>query len=60
MRAVQSQKICTLIGSVCPKHTDIWMKKYRRVLSHDTEEWCKVLIKTDSCFQKWHKEFGEL
>ena len=29
------------------------MKKYRRVMSHDTEEWCKVWRKTDSWFQKW-------
>ena len=36
-----------------------YMKKYRRVMSHDTEEWCKVWRKTDSWFQKWHEEFGE-
>ena len=35
------------------------MKKYRRVMFHDTEEWCKVWRKTDSWFQKWHEEFGE-
>ena len=27
------------------------MKKYRRVTSHDTEEWCKVWRKTDPWFQ---------
>ena len=26
-------------------------------MSHDTEEWCKVWIKTDSWFQDWHGEF---
>ena len=35
------------------------LKKYRRVMSHDTEEWCKIWIKTNFLFQKWH-EFGEL
>ena len=30
-----------------------------KVMSHDTEEWCKVWRKTNSCFQKWHEEFGE-
>ena len=35
------------------------MKKYRRVISHDTEEWCKVWRKTDSWFQEWYEKFGE-
>ena len=34
------------------------MEKYRRVMSHDSKECCKVSRKTDSSFQKWH-EFGE-
>ena len=38
MRAGKSLKICTLIGYFCPKHIKIWMKKYRRVIFHDTEE----------------------
>ena len=39
MRAVESLKICTSIRSFCPNHAKIFMKKYRRVLSHDKEEW---------------------
>ena len=35
------------------------MKKHRRVMSHDTEEGCKVWRKTDPWFQKWHEELGE-
>ena len=35
------------------------MKKYRRVMSQDTEESWRVWRRTDSWFQKWHKEFGE-
>ena len=27
------------------------MEKYRRVMPHDTEEWCKVWRKTDSWLQ---------
>ena len=32
MRAVESPKICTLIGSFCPKHIKIQTKKYGRVI----------------------------
>ena len=49
MQAVENLKICTLMGS-------FWD---RRVISHDTDEWCKVLRKTDSWFLKWHEEFGK-
>ena len=59
MRAVESLKICTLIGSFCPKHIKIQTKKYGRVMFHDTEEWCKVWRKTDSWFQKRHEKFAE-
>ena len=34
-------------------------KKYRRVISHDTEDWSKLWIKTNFLFKKWHEEFGE-
>ena len=34
-------------------------KVHKRVISHDTEEWCKAWRETDSCFQKWYEEFGE-
>ena len=33
-------------------------KKYRGVISHDCEEWCKIWRKNDLLFQKW-QEFGE-
>ena len=35
------------------------MKKYRRIISRDTDEWCKVWRKTGSWLQKWHYEFGK-
>ena len=28
------------------------MKNYKRLMSHETEQWCKVWGKTDSSFQK--------
>ena len=40
-------KFCTLMGSFCKNHIKFQLKKYRRVISHDIEEWCKVLRKTD-------------
>ena len=42
MQAVESLKICTMIGSFCSKHINFYIKKYRRVMFHDTEEWCKI------------------
>ena len=30
--------ICNLMGFFRPKHIKIWMKEYRRVMSHDSEE----------------------
>ena len=42
------------------------MKKYRRFMPHNAEEWCKVWRKTDYWLQtigywlqKWHEQFGE-
>ena len=47
-----------LMGSFCRKDT-FYIKKYRRVVSHDTGEWCKVWRKTGSWFQKLHDKFGK-
>ena len=44
------------MGSFCPKHSKFQMKKYKRVMSHHTEERCKLLRETDSWFQKLHEE----
>ena len=60
MRAVKSLKICTLIGSFCPKHVKILMKKYRRLsfmaLKSDAKFEKK---KNDSWFQNRHEEFDK-
>ena len=39
--AVNSMKFCTLMGSFCPNDIKFQLKKYRRIISYDTEEWCK-------------------
>ena len=59
MWAVKSLKFCTLMGFFCPNDIKFQLKKHRRVIFYDTEEWCKVLRKTDFWFQIWPKEFGE-
>ena len=41
---VKFHQICTLIGSLKYK---ILAKKYRGVISHDPEDWCKLWRKTD-------------
>ena len=55
---IKFHQICILIGSFCWKNIKLQLKKYRRVMSHDTEEWCKIRSKTDMLLQKW-QEFGE-
>ena len=52
-------KICTFIGSYCAKYLMFDLKKYRGVIFHDTEEWCKIWRKTDLWFGKWHEEYGK-
>ena len=38
---------------------NVWLKKYRGVIFHDTKEWCKIWRKTDFWFRKWHEEYGK-
>ena len=47
------------MGSFWPTYIMFELKKYRRVIFHDTEEWCKIWRKTDLWFEKWHEEFGK-
>ena len=55
---VKFHQMCTLIGSFCWKYIKLQLKKYRGVMSHDTEEWCKNWRKADLLFQNL-QEFGE-
>ena len=52
-------KICTWICSYCANYSMFYVKKYRGVIFHDTEGWCKVWRKTDLWFGKWHEEYGK-
>ena len=55
---VKFHQICTLIGSACWKYIIFQLKKYRGVMSRDTDEWCKIWRKIDVWFGKWHEELG--
>ena len=48
----------TLMGSFWAKYILFELKKYRGVIFHDTEEWCKIWRKTDLSFVKCDEEFG--
>ena len=52
-------KSCTLIRPFCAKYIMFERKKYRGIILHDTEGWCKTWRKTDLWFEKWHEEFGK-
>ena len=52
---VKFHQICTLIGFFCWKYIKFQLKKYRGVVSHDTEDWCKIWRKIDLLFQNWQK-----
>ena len=58
-RALKSLKICTLMGSFWTKYVMFELKKYRGIMFHDTEEWCKIWRKTNLWFGKWHEELGK-
>ena len=55
---LEVSKIFTFIGSYCAKYLMFDLKKYRRVIFHYTEEWCKIWRKTNLWFGKWHVEYG--
>ena len=49
---VKFHQICTLIGCFYWKYIKFQLKKYRGVMSRDTEEWSKIWRKTELLFQK--------
>ena len=53
MWAVASLKICTLMCYFCRNYIMLEPKKYRGVMYHNTEEWCKIWRGTELCFDKW-------
>ena len=52
-------KISTLMGSFWAKYILFELKKYRGIIFHHIEEWCKIWRKTDLWFGKWHEGFGK-
>ena len=52
-------KICTFICSYCANYSMFDLKKYRRVIFHDTEGWCRIWRKTKWWFEKWQEKFGK-
>ena len=46
-------QILTLTGSFCWKYIKFQLKKYREVVSHDTDNWLKIWKKIDFLFQNW-------
>ena len=50
----------TPVGYFCPKYMRFELKKKRGVISHGTEQWCKIWETLILWFQKWHEELGEL
>ena len=57
--ALASRQTCTFICSYCAKYLKFEIKKYRGVIFHDTEGWCKIWGKTDLWFGKWHEKSGK-
>ena len=40
--ALECLNICALMGSFFRHHIKFQLRKYRRVITHDIEEWCKI------------------
>ena len=55
-QVLEVSKTCTFIGSYYAKYLMFDLTRYRGVIFKDTEEWCKIGIKTDLWFGKWHEE----
>ena len=55
----KASKTCPFICFYCAKYLMFDLKKYRGVIFHDTERWCKIWRKTDLWFGKWHEEHGK-
>ena len=54
-----TQKCSNYDNEKCAKYLMFDLKKYRGVIFHDTEGWCKIWRKTDLWFGKWHEEYGK-
>ena len=41
-----------------PKAKNFSARKFIGIMCHDNEDWCKILMKTESWLEKWHRKFG--
>ena len=55
--SIWKSQIFILMGSFWAKYIFFELKKYRRVIFHETEGGCKIWKGIDLSFQNWHKEF---
>ena len=54
----QKSKNFTSMGYFCPKYMRFELKKYRGVIFHDTEQWCKIRINPDLVVSKMARGIG--
>ena len=47
------------MGSFWAKYIFFWLKKYRGIIFHETEERYKIWRGIDLLFQNWHEEFDK-
>ena len=53
-------KIFILMGSFWAKYILFELKKYRRIIFHETEEGYKIWRGIELLFQNWHQEFDKI
>ena len=53
-------KMFTLIDYFWAKYILFQLEKYRGVIFHDSEKWCKIWTGNNLPFQNWHEEFVKL
>ena len=56
---LEVSKIFPLMGSFWAKYILFEPKKYRGVVLHDIEEWCKIWSGINLSFENWHEEFDK-
>ena len=58
-KALKNLKNLSFNGLFFTKVYNAWAKKKYREPFVGTEDWCKIWMKTDLSFLKWHEEFGK-
>ena len=60
LSSAKSENLHLDVAQLLPIAYKVSAKRYRSIISHDTEKRPKLWSKTDLLFKKWHEEFGEL